>query len=100
MSKKILLASIHRVAYFYFRIYVYIIFFQLKSLERSHQNLRDELKTTLFYARLTLLMTVILAFVVMFYILPNLIWTNGGCDSTEMNDDTFQNESIKTNHEL
>ena len=71
--------------------------FQLKSLERSHQNLRDELKTTLFYARMTLLMTVMLAFMVIFFILPNLIWTNGGCDSTEMNDDTFQNES---NHEL
>jgi len=73
---------------------------ELKSLERSHQNLRDELKTTLFYARMTLLMTVMLAFMVIFFILPNLIWTNGGCDSTEMNDDTFQNESIKTNHEL
>ena len=67
-------------------------------MERSHQNLRDELKTTLFYARLTLLMTVILAFVVMFYILPNLIWTNG-CE-TEMKADTFQTESIKAIHDL
>jgi hypothetical protein len=73
---------------------------ELKSLERSHQNLTDELKTTLFYARLTLLMTVIIAFVVMFFILPNFIWTIGCEQQAEMKADTFQTESIKAIHEL
>ena len=74
--------------------------FQLRALERSHQAIRDELKSAIFYARLTLLMTVIVAFMVMF--LPYFTMTNGCATETE---DPFQNEFSKSddtlpNHEL
>ena len=45
-------------------------------------------------------MTVIIAFVVMFFILPNFIWTIGCEQQAEMKADTFQNDSFKTINEL
>ena len=73
---------------------------QLRALERSHQAIRDELKSAIFYARLTLLMTVIVAFMVMS--LPYFTMTNGCATETE---DPFQSEFSKNddtlpNHEL
>lgn len=73
---------------------------ELKALERSNQAIRDELKSTLFYARLTLFMTVIVAFLVI--ILPYFNMTIG-CSPAET-EDTFPIESNVTpavpNHEL
>ena len=79
---------------------IYDFLLQLKALERSHQAIREELKSAIFYARLTLLMTVIVAFMVMF--LPYFTMTNGCATKTE---DQFQSEFIKSddtllNHEL
>ena len=79
---------------------IYNFLLQLKALERSHQAIREELKSAIFYARLTLLMTVIVAFMVMF--LPYFTMTNGCATKTE---DQFQSEFIKSddtllNHEL
>ena len=71
---------------------------QLKSLERSHQAIRDELKTMLLYTRLVLLMTVIiLAFMVI--ILPYFTQTNG-CPETTIVEDTFHRESNVTKQDL
>jgi len=38
---------------------------ELKNLERKHQSMEEELKTTLFYTRTTLILTVILAFMML-----------------------------------
>ena len=43
----------------------FLCFLQLKNLERKHQSMEEELKTTLFYTRTTLILTVILAFMML-----------------------------------
>ena len=45
--------------------YICYFIFQLKNLERKHQSIEEELKGTVFYTRLTLIVTVILAFLML-----------------------------------
>ena len=81
MSQKLSLFPTVRHLHIYF-----IILLQLKILETKHQTMQDDVQTMLFYVRIMLVLTVIMAFMMMWQFLQ----TNNGSNFNDCSMASFQ----------